>query len=42
LLEVVTAGELDALRMNAESELQDEARWGTTFTLLQFWGRTRP
>jgi SAM-dependent methyltransferase len=42
LLEVVTADELDALRMNAESELQDEARWGTTFTLLQFWGRTPP
>ena len=40
LLDVVTADELDALRMNAESELQDEARWGTTFTLLQFWGRT--
>ena len=42
LLEVVTADELDALRMNAESEVQDEARWGTTFTLLQFWGRTPP
>ena len=40
LLEVVTADELDALRMKAESELQDGARWGTTFTLLQFWGRT--
>ena len=42
LLEVVTADELDALRMKAESELQEEARWGTTFTLLQFWGRTPP
>ena len=42
LLEVVTADELDALRMKAESELQDGARWGTTFTLLQFWGRTPP
>ena len=42
LLEVVTVDELAALRMNAESELQEEARWGTTFTLLQFWGRTPP
>ena len=39
---VVTADELDALRMNAELELQDGGRWGTTFTLLQFWGRTPP
>jgi hypothetical protein len=42
LLEVVTADELAPLRMNAESELQEEARWGTTFALLQFWGRTPP
>jgi SAM-dependent methyltransferase len=39
LLALVTADELDNLRMNAESELQDEGRWGTTFTLVQCWGR---
>jgi SAM-dependent methyltransferase len=42
LLALVTADELDDLRKNAEAELQDETRWGTTFTLLQFWGRTPP
>ena len=42
LLKVVTADELGGLRRDAEAELQDEARWGTTFTLLQFWGRTPP
>jgi SAM-dependent methyltransferase len=42
LLAVVTEEELGRLRSNAEAELQDEARWGTTFTLLQFWGRTPP
>ena len=42
LLTVVTADELGVLRRDAEAELQDEARWGTTFTLLQFWGRTPP
>ena len=30
LLALVTAAELDALRKNAEAELQDEALWGTT------------
>jgi ubiquinone/menaquinone biosynthesis C-methylase UbiE len=42
LLAVLTEEELGRLRRDAESELQDEARWGTTFTLLQFWGRTPP
>lgn len=40
LLAVVTDEELGRLRRDAEAELQDEGRWGTTFTLLQFWGRT--
>ena len=40
LLALVTADELDDLRRNAEAELQDDGRWGTTFTLLQCWGRT--
>jgi SAM-dependent methyltransferase len=40
LLALVTEEELGRLRGDAEAELQDEARWGTTFTLLQFWGRT--
>jgi SAM-dependent methyltransferase len=34
----VDAGELARLRQEAESELQDPDRWGTTFTLLQSWG----
>ena len=40
LLALVTEDELDDLRRNAEAELQDEGRWGTTFTLVQCWGRT--
>ena len=40
LLAVVGEDELGRVRRNAEAELQDQARWGTTFTLLQFWGRT--
>ena len=39
LLTFVTAGELDDLRTRAEDELRDEGRWGTTFTLVQCWGR---
>jgi ubiquinone/menaquinone biosynthesis C-methylase UbiE len=39
LLTVVTEDELGRLRRSAEAELEDPARWGTTFTLLQFWGR---
>ena len=40
LLALVTEDELDGLRRNAEAELQDDGRWGTTFTLVQCWGRT--
>jgi SAM-dependent methyltransferase len=34
--------ELESLRRQAEAELQDTHRWGTTFTLLQSWGRRAP
>jgi SAM-dependent methyltransferase len=40
LLALVTEEELGRLRKTAQAELRDEALWGTTFTLLQFWGRT--
>jgi hypothetical protein len=36
----VTANELEELRARGEAELQEPGRWGTTFTLLQCWGRT--
>ena len=39
LLALVTAGELEALRARAEDELAEPGRWGTTFTLIQSWGR---
>ena len=39
LLERVSADELDSLRRDAESELAEPGRWGTTFTLIQSWGR---
>jgi SAM-dependent methyltransferase len=39
LLGLVTADELDELRNQGEAELQEPGRWGTTFTLLQCWGR---
>ncbi|HEX6583484.1 MAG TPA: methyltransferase domain-containing protein, partial [Thermoleophilaceae bacterium] len=39
LLEALGADELVALRREAESELADPGRWGTTFTLIQCWGR---
>jgi hypothetical protein len=35
----VSAGELASLRRAAEAELADPARWGTTFTLVQSWGK---
>jgi hypothetical protein len=31
--------ELASLRREAEAELTDPGRWGTTFTLIQSWGR---
>ena len=39
LLSLVTAAELEQLRKHAEAELEEPGRWGTTFTLLQCWGR---
>lgn len=39
LVTFVDVGELERLRQEAESELQDPGRWGTTFTLLQSWGK---
>jgi SAM-dependent methyltransferase len=39
LLALVTADELEQLRRQGEAELQEARRWGTTFTLLQCWGR---
>jgi SAM-dependent methyltransferase len=39
LLLLVEPGELERLRTDAEVELQEPGRWGTTFTLIQSWGR---
>ena len=39
LQDVVTADELERLHKEAEKELQDPERWGTTFTVIQSWGR---
>jgi SAM-dependent methyltransferase len=39
LLSLVNADELEKLRGEGEAELQEPGRWGTTFTLLQCWGR---
>ena len=39
LLETVSEDELAWLRREAESELAGPGRWGTTFTLIQSWGR---
>jgi SAM-dependent methyltransferase len=39
LLALVSADELATLRTQGEAELQERGRWGTTFTLLQCWGR---
>ena len=39
LLSFVTADELEQLRMGGEAELKEPGRWGTTFMLLQCWGR---
>ena len=40
LLSLVTADELENLVKDGEAELQEPGRWGTTFTLLQCWGRS--
>jgi SAM-dependent methyltransferase len=39
LLETLSEDELASLRREAESELSEPGRWGTTFTLIQSWGR---
>jgi hypothetical protein len=39
LLERLSEDELASLRREAESELAEPGRWGTTFTLIQCWGR---
>jgi len=39
LLQMGSADELASLRREAEAELSDPARWGTTFALVQSWGR---
>jgi SAM-dependent methyltransferase len=39
LLDIVIADELEQLRKQAENELEEPGRWGTTFTLLQCWGQ---
>jgi SAM-dependent methyltransferase len=39
LLSLAGAGELERLRNAAEVELKEPGRWGTTFTLIQSWGR---
>jgi hypothetical protein len=38
LLETLSGDELNSLRGEAESELSEPGRWGTTFTLIQSWG----
>ena len=38
LNDMVGADDLAALRSEAESELAEPGRWGTTFTLIQCWG----
>ena len=42
LLALVSAHELEDLRRRGEAELAEPGRWGTTFTLLQCWGRRGP
>ena len=39
LLALVDTAELGRLRHDAEAELAEPGRWGTTFTLVQCWGR---
>jgi SAM-dependent methyltransferase len=39
LLSFVDAADLERLRADAEEELKEPGRWGTTFTLIQSWGR---
>jgi SAM-dependent methyltransferase len=39
LLETLSEDELASLRREAEAELAEPGRWGTTFTLIQSWGK---
>jgi SAM-dependent methyltransferase len=39
LLSLVEPGDLEQLRNDGEAELKEPGRWGTTFTLIQSWGR---
>jgi hypothetical protein len=39
LLRLVGRPELEELRLRAEAEIAQPGRWGTTFTLVQTWGR---
>ena len=39
LLERLSKDDLTTLRREAEHELAEPGRWGTTFTLIQSWGR---
>jgi SAM-dependent methyltransferase len=42
LLETLSEDELGSLRDEAEIELAEPGRWGTTFTLIQGWGSPSP
>jgi SAM-dependent methyltransferase len=42
LAEMVTLDELRRLRADAERELSEPGRWGTTFTLIQAWAQIPP
>jgi SAM-dependent methyltransferase len=39
LLEMVSKDELASLRREADIEVAEAGRWGTTFTLIQSWGK---
>ena len=39
LLQTLSEDELASVRREAEAELAEPGRWGTTFTLIQSWGR---
>ena len=38
LVETLSGDELASLRREAEIELAEPGRWGTTFTLIESWG----
>jgi SAM-dependent methyltransferase len=40
VLSLVSADELGTLREQGEAEFREPGRWGTTFTLVQCWGRS--